>query len=166
MQPDPRAPRNADTPPLDADPEATLLVQVQGVIAEYERAKIAERNRRGRLFRARAGEIVYRLVTNGYRRIPRGPAGPCHLEIYEPEAVTVRRIFNDFAAGGYAMRRMCRRLYEDGTARPTGKPTWSIACLSKMLENPTFKGRALYNRHQFVPSTNGRKSVLTRLRPS
>ena len=50
------------------DPEATLLVQVQGVIAEYERAKIAERNRRGRLFRARAGEIVYRLVPFGYRR--------------------------------------------------------------------------------------------------
>ena len=76
-----------DAPPLDDDPEATLLVQVQGVIAEYERAKIAERNRRGRLFRARAGEIVYRLVPYGYRRIPRGPAGPCHLEIYEPEAV-------------------------------------------------------------------------------
>ena len=37
-----------DAPPLDDDPEATLLVQVQGVIAEYERAKIAERNRRGR----------------------------------------------------------------------------------------------------------------------
>src|SRR5438067_10332967 len=32
-----------DAPPLDDDPEATLVVQVQGVIAEYERAKIAER---------------------------------------------------------------------------------------------------------------------------
>src|ERR1700686_73575 len=39
--------RYLDAPPLDDDPEATLLVQVQGVIAEYERAKIAERNRRG-----------------------------------------------------------------------------------------------------------------------
>jgi site-specific DNA recombinase len=155
-----------DAPPLDNDPETTLLVQVQGVIAEYERAKIAERNRRGRLFRARAGEIVYRVVPYGYRRIPRGPAGPCHLEIYEPEAVRVRCIFDDFVAGGYSMRRMCRRLYEDGIASPTGKPVWSIACLSKMLENPTYKGRALYNRHQFLPSTTGRKSMLTRLRPA
>jgi len=40
---------------LDDDPQARLLTQVQGVIAEYERAKIAERNRRGRLYRARAG---------------------------------------------------------------------------------------------------------------
>ena len=155
-----------DAPPLKDDPEATLLVQVQGVIAEYERAKIAERNRRGRLFRARAGEIVYRLVPYGYRRIPRGPSGAAHLEIYEPEAVVVRRIFDDFVAGGYSMRRICRRLYEDGIASPTGKGVWSIACLSKMLENPTYKGHALSNRHQFLPSTSGRKSLLHRLRPS
>jgi transcriptional regulator GlxA family with amidase domain len=32
--------------------------QVQGVIAEYERAKIAERYRRGKLFRSRAGEVL------------------------------------------------------------------------------------------------------------
>ena len=43
--------------------------------ADHERgAKIAERNRRGKLYRARAGEIVYRLVPYGYRRIPRSPA--------------------------------------------------------------------------------------------
>jgi site-specific DNA recombinase len=154
-----------DAPPIDDDPEATLLVQVQGVIAEYERAKIAERHRRGKLFRARAGEIVFRLVPYGYRRVPSGPAGPAHLEIYEPEAVTVRRIFDDFVAGGYSMRRICRRLYEDGIASPSGKPAWSIACLSKMLENPTYKGRALYNRHQSLPPTTGRKSTRLKLRP-
>jgi len=154
-----------DAPPLEDDPEATLLVQVQGVIAEYERAKIAERNRRGKLFRARAGEILFRLVPHGYRRIPRGPAGPAHLEIYEPEAVVVRRIFDDFVAGGYSMRRICRRLYEDGIASPTGNPVWSIACLSKMLENPAYKGRALYNRHQSLPPTTGRKSTRLKLRP-
>jgi len=154
-----------DAPPLDDDPEATLLVQVQGVIAEYERAKIAERNRRGRLFRARAGEIVHRLVPYGYRRIPRGPAGPCHLEIYEPEATVVRRIFDDFVAGGFSMRRICRRLFEDGIPSPTGNLVWSIACISQMLGNPAYKGRALYNRHQSLPPTTGHKTTRTRLRP-
>ena len=157
--------RYLDAPPLNDDPAATLLVQVQGVIAEYERAKIAERNRRGRLFRARAGEIVYRLVPYGYRRIPRGPAGPSHLEVYEAEAVVVRRIFDDFVAGGYSMRRICRRLYEDGIPSPTGNATWSIACLSKMLTNSTYKGRAIYNRHQAVPPATGRKSTRNTLRP-
>jgi site-specific DNA recombinase len=34
--------RFTDTPAIDDDPQARLLTQVQGVIAEYERAKIAE----------------------------------------------------------------------------------------------------------------------------
>ncbi|MGH2363994.1 MAG: recombinase family protein, partial [Chloroflexota bacterium] len=155
-----------DAPPLKDDSEATLLVQVQGVIAEYERAKIAERNRRGRLYRARAGEIVYHRVPYGYRRISRSPSGPSHLEIYEPEAVVVRRIFNDFVTGGLSIRRICRGLYEDGIPSPTGIAVWSIACISKMLSNPTFKGRAVYNRHQAVPPTTGRKSTRNVLRPA
>ena len=40
----------ADAPKIDDDPQARLLTQVQGVIAEYERAKIAERYRRGKLW--------------------------------------------------------------------------------------------------------------------
>jgi len=50
--------RFTDAPPLDDDPQAKLLTQVQGVIAEYERAMIAERYRRGKLFRSRAGEVL------------------------------------------------------------------------------------------------------------
>jgi site-specific DNA recombinase len=157
--------RYLDAPPLDDDAEATLLVQVQGVIAEYERAKIAERNRRGRLFRARAGEIVYRLVPYGYRRIPRGPAGPSRLEIYEPEAIVVRRIFDYFVAGGHSIRRICRLLYEEGILSPTGNETWKIPTLSQMLRNPTYKGKAFYNRHQAVPPISGRKSTRNKLRP-
>ena len=58
------------------------------MIAEYEKAKIAERYRRGKLFRARAGEIVTWKARYGYRRIARSAAtGQAHHEIYEPEAV-------------------------------------------------------------------------------
>lgn len=77
----------------------------------------------------------------------------------------VRRIFDDFVAGSYSMRRICRRLYEDGIPSPTGKATWSIACLSQMLRNSTYKGHAVYNRHQAVPPANGRKSTRNKLRP-
>lgn len=64
-----------DAPDLD-DPQVRLLTQMQGVIAEYERAKIAERSRRGRLFRARAGEPVDNNVPFGYRRVPRSARAP------------------------------------------------------------------------------------------
>jgi hypothetical protein len=54
----PKITPNTDAPALDDDPQARLLVQVQGVIAEYQRAKIAERYRRGKLWRARRGEVT------------------------------------------------------------------------------------------------------------
>ncbi len=43
--------------PLGTTPEDQLLVQVQGVIAEYEHAKILERTRRGRRHAARCGRV-------------------------------------------------------------------------------------------------------------
>ena len=114
-----------DAPDFAADdPQATLLTQVQGVIAEYEKAKIAERYRRGKLFRARAGEITTWKTPYGYRRVARSAAtGPAHLEIYEPEAAVVRRIFTDRAAGT-TVREICRSLNADRVPSPTGKATW------------------------------------------
>jgi site-specific DNA recombinase len=67
--------------------------QVQGVIAEYERAKVAERYRRGKLHRAHAGEVFFSKVPYGYRRVGPVPGRPARMEIYEPEAEIVRWIF-------------------------------------------------------------------------
>jgi site-specific DNA recombinase len=141
-----------DSPGLAADdPQATLLTQVQGVIAEYEKAKIAERYRRGKLFRARAGEIVTWKAPYGYRRIPRSAAtGQAHHEVYEPEAAVVRRIFSDRAAG-ITVREICRRLNADGVPSPTGKPTWGTSTLGRLLGNEAYIGRVYYNRTESVP---------------
>jgi site-specific DNA recombinase len=142
-----------DSPGLAADdPQATLLTQVQGVIAEYEKAKIAERNRRGRLFRARSGEIVTWKTAYGYRRIPRSTAtGQARLEVYEPEAAVVRRIFTDRAAG-ISVREICRRLNADAIPSPTGKPTWGTSTISRLLRNEAYIGRVYYNRTELVPN--------------
>jgi site-specific DNA recombinase len=141
-----------DSPGLAADdPQATLLTQVQGVIAEYEKAKIAERYRRGKLFRARAGEVVTWKSSYGYRRIPRSPAtGAAHHEVYEPEAAVVRRIFTDRAAG-ITVREICRRLNADAIPSPTGKPTWGHSTLCRLLRNEAYIGRVYFNRTESVP---------------
>jgi site-specific DNA recombinase len=141
-----------DSPGLAADdPQSVLLTQVQGVIAEYEKAKIAERYRRGKLFRARAGEIVTWKAPYGYRRIPRSAAaGQAHHEIYEPEAAVVRRIFTDRAAG-ISVREICRRLNADAIPSPTGKPTWGTSTLGRLLCNEAYIGRVYYNRTESVP---------------
>ena len=91
------------------------------MIAEYERAKIAERYRRGKLWRSRAGEVIAWKTPYGYRRVARNGNIQAHLEIYEPEAVVVRRIFDDYVSGGHSTREMTRRLNADGVPTPTGK---------------------------------------------
>lgn len=64
---------------------------MQGVIAEYEKAKIAERYRRGKLYRARAGEIPFLKTSYGHRRVVPAGGGPSRIEIFEPEAEVVPR---------------------------------------------------------------------------
>ena len=108
-------------PPLDDDPQARLLVQMQGVIAEYERAMMAERYRRGKLDRARAGEAVYWKAPYGYRRVPRSAECAAHHVVYEPEAAVVRRIFDDYVAGGYSIRQIVWRLHDEGIPSPTAR---------------------------------------------
>ena len=144
--------RFTDAPPLDdQDPQARLLTQVQGVIAEYERAKIAERYRRGKLYRSRAGEVISRKAPYGYRRVPRGPEGPARLEIYEPEAAVARRIFADRAAGT-TIRQICRQLNADSVSTPTGsRATWGTSTLSRILASEAYIGRVYYNRTETVP---------------
>lgn len=48
---------------LGRTPEDDLLLQVQGLVAEYERAKILERSRRGKRHAARTGSVNERSAT-------------------------------------------------------------------------------------------------------
>jgi len=145
--------RFADAPAIDDDdPQARLLTQVQGVIAEYERAKIAERYRRGKLWRSRAGEVLAWRAPYGYRRIARTAASPAHLEIYEPEAAVVRRVFADYVAGGHSTREITRRLNADGVTTPTGKrAVWGTSTIGRLLRNEAYVGRAYWNKTESVP---------------
>jgi site-specific DNA recombinase len=134
-----------DSPPIDSDPEARLLVQVQGVIAEYEKAKFAERDRRGKLYRARAGEVLSRKVPYGYRRVPRGPDGPPHLIVHEEEAAIVRQIFAQFLAGD-GVRRIAVQLAAEHISSPDGNAVWPLATIWRLLRNEAYVGHLYWNR--------------------
>jgi site-specific DNA recombinase len=155
----------ADAPAIEDDPQARLLTQVQGVIAEYERAKIAERNRRGKLWRARAGEVITWKAPYGYRRIPRVGDIAAHLEIYEPEAAVARRIFDDRVSGGHSVREIARRLNADGIASPSGQPVWSTSTISGLLRNQVYVGRLYYNQTEATPDPRPGRGTRQRPRP-
>lgn len=141
-----------DAPPITDDPQAVLLTQVQGVIAEYERAKIAERYRRGKLFRSRAGEVVSWKTPYGYRRLPREGETPAHLEVFEPEAAVVRRIFEDYTVRDLSMRQIARGLAADHVPTPKkGNGIWGTSTLARVLRNEAYIGKVYFNRTEVVP---------------
>ena len=157
----------SDAPAIDDDPQAKLLTQVQGVIAEYERAKIAERYRRGKLFRSRAGEVIAWRVPYGYRRLPRDGAGPARLEIFEPEAEVVRRIFRYTVVGGCSTREIARRLAADQIPTPAGRQAiWGTSTISRLLRNEAYVGRLYFDRTESVPAPGARKGQRQVARPA
>lgn len=156
----------SDAPAIDDDPQARLLTQVQGVIAEYERAKISERYRRGKLYRSRAGEVISWKAPYGYRRVPRDADGPARLEVFEPEATVVRRIFDDYVSGGHSTRQIAKRLADDSVLSQAGKTMWGTSMIGRLLTNEAYVGRVYYNRTEAVPVPDGRaKSYRQRPRP-
>ena len=75
-------------------PEDQLLVQFQGMIAEYERAQIIERGRRGKLHKAKNGIVnVLSGAPYGYNYIKKTDVSNAYYTINETEAKTVKKIF-------------------------------------------------------------------------
>jgi site-specific DNA recombinase len=115
--------RFIEQPPADS-PDQKLLVQIQGAIAEYERARILERTRRGRLFWARQGRPVSSVVPFGYRYIPRGRTEAPRVEVDESESEVVVMIFRWYVDEGLNMRQTALRLTSEGVATPTGRSAY------------------------------------------
>lgn len=138
-----------DAPDIDSDPQARLLTQIQSVIAEYERAKISERSRRGKLFRARAGEAVHRRVPYGYIRVPRNANQPAHLVIHETHAAVVKRIFADYTTANMSLKKIADALNTEGIPSPGGS-RWLTSTLSRLMQQPAYIGQALVNTTQIL----------------
>src|ERR1700741_3619682 len=103
--------------------EDQLLVQFQGMIAEYERAQILERSRRGKRHRAQAGEVsVMSGAPYGYRYIRKTQDTPAAYIVDEAEAGVVRRVYQMYTIEGLSIGEITRRLNTEGVpARKAGR---------------------------------------------
>ena len=143
--------------PISDDPRDQLLLQIQGAIAEYERAVIGERFRRGKLHKARAGYFIGAHAPYGYRYIPKRDGVAGHLVIDEDEAALVRALYSWLIDEQLTIRQILKRLNE-GPWRPrSGKPRWSPSVVHHILADPIYAGTAYSNRYRFVPPQKPRK---------
>ena len=97
--------------PHSDSPEDQLLLQFQGMIAEYERAQILERSRRGKLHRARQGEVsVLSGAPYGYRYVRKTDEHAGYYEVIETEAQVVRQAYALYTREGLSIGEVTRRL--------------------------------------------------------
>jgi site-specific DNA recombinase len=145
-----------EQPPAD-DPHSALLVQIQGAVAEYERAKLTERYRRGKLYRARQGEVFWSSIPYGYRRVPRRDGSPAHLLIDEAQADVVRQIFRWHVEQGMSIRQITKRLSQQGYPVPRGGPRWGETTVHRILRREAYLGTLYYNQCAWVaaPASEG-----------
>src|SRR4249920_12873 len=87
--------------PRGDSPEDQLMVQFQGMFAEYEKAQIMERYRRGKAHRAQTGSVnVLSGAPYGYRYLRKTPHAPAGYEIVAHEAVLVREVYRRYTDEG------------------------------------------------------------------
>ena len=133
--------------------EDQLLVQFQGMIAEYERAQILERSRRGKRHRAQAGEVsVMSGAPYGYRYIRKTDEVPAAYVVDEAEAGVVRRVYQMYTIEGLSIGEITRRLNTEGVpARKAGR--WERSVVWGVLRNPAYCGVACFGKTRISART-------------
>jgi site-specific DNA recombinase len=133
--------------PQAATAEDQLLVQFQGMIAEYERAQILERSRRGKRHRARAGEIsVLSGAPYGYRYIRKSDHAPASYVVIDAEARVVRQVYAHYTGTGWSIGAITRWLNEQQVATRKPGARWERSMVWAMLRNPAYRGAACFGK--------------------
>ena len=146
--------------PSAETPEDALLVQFQGMIAEYERAQIMERTRRGKNQRARSGSVnVLSGAPFGYRYVRKSDHAAARYEVVPHEAAIVAALFRRYADDGAAIADLARWLGSTGVTTRTGKARWDRSTIWGMLRNPAYAGRACFGKTGRVSEQAGRNRV-------
>ena len=147
--------------PMSSDPHDQLLLQIRGAVAEYERTLIAERMRRGRLAKLRAGTLLpWTRPPFGYRLDAERPRDAAAVRVEPGEAVLVAQLFDWYLEPQATVYRLARRLTDLGVATPMGKPCWNVASVRGILRNPAYTGRALTNRTRVTPARRRKSAML------
>ncbi len=132
----------------DESPEGELTDGILDQLAKYERAKIAERSRRGKLRKAREGKLIaghtpkYGFRFNGDRT---------GYVLDETTMEVVRRIF-EMVASGAPMWTVKTTLEAEGIPAPSGGSRWSMTTLRKIIQDDSYRPYTIEELGELVPA--------------
>jgi site-specific DNA recombinase len=139
--------------PMSQDPHDQLLLQIRGAVAEYERVLIAERMRRGRQMKLKAGALLpWTVPPYGYRSAPDRPRDPAGVQIEPAEGAIVQGLFARYLEDKGTLLTLAKYLLQLSLPSPRGNQRWSAASLRGLLINPVYIGKLYIGRSRSRPA--------------
>jgi site-specific DNA recombinase len=133
----------------DESPEGELTEGILDQLAKYERAKIAERTRRGLLRKAREGRLIGTANEKyGFRYNDQRDG----FVVYEPEMLIVEKIFR-LTAEGRGVRAIQTRLHREGMRTRKGGKIWARAVLQRLIFDDAYRAHTFEEIAELVSPT-------------
>jgi site-specific DNA recombinase len=147
--------------------EGQMFYQFRGAIAQYEKAKILERTKRGMKGKLRQGKLPYHVNIYGYDYDKQVDT----LVVNENEAQWVRQVF-EWSAGGMGPLEIRTRLNDMGVPAKKGGP-WYTSSIRSLLKNTSYAGEMRCNRYNWegmtslmqLPKERRNKPIRSTMRP-
>ncbi len=147
-------------------PEDQMLLQIQGVVAEYEREKILERSRRGKLYAAKRGKVnVLGGAPYGYYYKKATETQDATYTIYPEEAKIVKEAYALYCTKNYSIGEIAKYFTKQAYTTRTGKTFWERSVIWGMLRNPAYKGTAAFRKTKRVRSNKKTKLAIESKNP-
>lgn len=148
-------------------PEEQLLVQFQGMIAEYERTLIIERSRRGKRHKARQGVVnVLSGAPYGYLYCKNTNENPAFYEVVPQQAAVVKQVFTWYTTESKTIAGIVKELNEQGVSPARGGACWERTTVWGMLKNPAYQGKACYGKTKIAQQRKRTKKLRERGGPA
>jgi site-specific DNA recombinase len=121
----------------DDSPEGELTDGILDQLAKFERAKLAERSRRGKIRKAKEGHVGVTTPKYGFRYNEAKDG----LIVCEPEMKVVEMVFR-MAAAGLGVTVIRTRLRSEGITSPKGRKVWDPRMLWHMVASDIYRPHA------------------------
>jgi site-specific DNA recombinase len=139
------------TRPVGESVEDRLLFDIQSVFADYEKAKILDRLRRGKIFKMKQGNVLGNVAPYGYRYAKEENTRKGWYKVDEHEAEIVRFIFSYYTSGDCTgMGGVRKELYRRNIQNRHGSNIWSQSMVARILGNETYIGTTHWGKYRCV----------------
>jgi site-specific DNA recombinase len=146
--------------PMSDDPHDQLVLQIRGAVAEYERSLIADRMRRGRQAKLKAGVLLpWTRPPYGFRVDPDRPRDPKGVRLEEAEAAIVAEMVAYYLEEGHSLFGLAQHLIDLPARTPLGKRRWNQATIHGILTNPVYTGKVYAGRTHSRPARMRRSAL-------